>query len=98
MSSPNDRVKSEFGGLGGAPSRVGLSVIVDALSMSGVGIAIALAAGPIVASMLFQTSPRDLPSLVLAGTVLLIATIAAAAWPAWRAARANPLAALRADG
>jgi ABC-type antimicrobial peptide transport system permease subunit len=88
--------------LGGTPSRVGLLVIVDALAMSGVGIAIgavgALAAGPIVAAMLFQTSPRDLPSLIAAGVVLLLATIVASAWPAWRAARVNPLIALRADG
>jgi ABC-type antimicrobial peptide transport system permease subunit len=87
--------------LGATRSAVAAQVIRDAVRMSGVGVAIgivgALIAGPVIASMLFQTSPRDLSSLTTAAVVLLAATVVAAAWPAWRAARVNPVIALRAE-
>ena len=88
--------------LGGTSQRVARLIVGDALRMVSVGIAVgvlgALAAGPIVASMLFQTSPREPASIVVAGLVLIAATIAAAALPAWRAGRVNPVVALRAEG
>jgi ABC-type antimicrobial peptide transport system permease subunit len=88
--------------LGGTRQRVARLIVGDALRMVAVGVAIgvlcALAAGPVVASMLFQTSPREPASIALAGLVLIAATIVAAAWPAWRAGRVNPVVALRAEG
>lgn len=87
----------------GGPRRgvVGL-VIADSLRVVGAGLAIgvagALALGPLVASMLFQTSPREPASLIAAGSVLLLTALVASAWPAWRASRTDPLVALRADG
>ena len=88
--------------LGGTRGMVARLVIRDALRMSSIGVALgivgALAAGPLVASMLFQISPHDVTSLIAAAVVLLTATLLAAAWPAWRAARVNPVIALRADG
>jgi predicted permease len=88
--------------LGGHRSSVARLVIADALRMSGIGVAIgavaALLAGPLVAALLFETSPRDITTLAGSVAVLLAATVIAAAWPAWRAARVNPVIALRADG
>ena len=88
--------------LGG--TRVGVATLVmkDALRMAVIGVLAggfgALAAGPFVASMLFQTSPREPASLVLSAVVLLGATILASAAPALRAGRVDPVEALRADG
>jgi len=88
--------------LGGTGTRVARLVIGDALRMVSIGIVVgllgALAAGPLVASMLFQTSPREPAGIAVAGTVLLAATLVAAAWPAWRAGRVQPVVALRAEG
>jgi predicted permease len=88
--------------LGGSRGAVAGLVVRDAMRMSSIGIAIgagaALAGGPLLAAMLFRTSPRDVPSLGAAAVVLLGTTVLAAAWPAWRAARVNPVIALRADG
>jgi predicted permease len=88
--------------LGGTGRRVARLVVGDALRMVsiglGIGVVAALAAGPVIASMLFQTSPREPASIAVAGVVLIAATLVAAAWPAWRAGRVNPVVALRADG
>jgi putative ABC transport system permease protein len=88
--------------LGGTRQRVATLVVGDALRMVTVGVGIgvvgALAAGPLLASMLFQTSPREPASIAVAAVVLLSATVAAASWPAWRAGRVNPVIALRSEG
>ena len=87
--------------LGGTGTRIGRLVIADAVRMVSVGVAIgiagALAAGPVVASLLFQTSPREPASIAVSALVLLAAALVAAAWPAWRAARVPPMVALRAE-
>jgi ABC-type antimicrobial peptide transport system permease subunit len=59
------------------------------------GLAASLAAGKLVASLLFGVRPRD--PLQLAGAVLILATATAVAayLPARRAARLDPMAALR---
>jgi predicted permease len=88
--------------LGGTGQRVVGLIVGDAVRMASYGIAIgvaaALVAGPLVASMLFQTSPREPASIAVAGGVLLVTTLAAAIWPAWRAGRVNPVVALRSEG
>lgn len=88
--------------LGGSRSSIAGLVIRDAVRMSSAGvvagIAGALIAGPLIAALLFQTSPRDLVSVLSAALILLGATVLAAAWPAWRATRVDPVITLRADG
>jgi putative ABC transport system permease protein len=88
--------------LGETRAGVGRLVVGDAVRMVSVGLAIgtlaALAAGPFVASLLFQTSPREPASIVAAVAVLLAATVLASGWPALRAGHVNPVEALRADG
>jgi putative ABC transport system permease protein len=61
------------------------------------GTAGALAAGRLLASLLFQVTAGDPPSLILAALVLLLAAALASLLPAIRAARADPNAALRAE-
>jgi ABC-type antimicrobial peptide transport system permease subunit len=87
--------------LGATRSAVIALVVRDSARLVGVGIVIggvlALAAGPLIASQLFQTSPRDPSSLVLAALVLGGVTIVASFWPAWRAGGVNPVKTLGAD-
>ena len=87
--------------LGGSATRIARLVIGDALRMVtwgvGAGLALAIVLAPLVQSMLFATSAREATVLGAAGAMLLGVTIAAAAVPAWRAARVSPLVALRSD-
>lgn len=82
------------------PSVVRL-VLGDGIRTSSVGIAtgllLALVAGRWAADLLFETSPRE-PAILLAvaGGLLVIATLASLV-PARRAARVNPMDALRVD-
>jgi putative ABC transport system permease protein len=48
-----------------------------------------------LSTLLFGVSPRDPATFAAAAGVLTIVALAAAAVPAWRAARVDPAAALR---
>jgi predicted permease len=69
------------------------------LAASGIviGSAIALASGRLVAGLLYGVSPTDLLSLAIVASVVLVASAAAGAIPAIRAARVDPLQALRVE-
>jgi ABC-type antimicrobial peptide transport system permease subunit len=88
--------------LGGTGSRVAGLVVRDAVRMAAaggaVGVLTAIAAAPLVQSMLFQTSAREPATIAAAGIVLLAVTVGAAAVPAWRAGRTSPMTVLRGDG
>ena len=62
-----------------------------------VGVALALAAGKLVASLLYGIKPNDPVAIVVVATVLLAIAIVASLVPALRATRADPVTALRAD-
>jgi putative ABC transport system permease protein len=62
-----------------------------------IGVGLALAAGKLVASLLYGISPRDPVILVSAAIGLALIGIAACLIPAVKAARVNPVSALRAD-
>ena len=75
------------------------SVLADTASTTVVGAACGLAGGlyasRFVESMLFEVATRDAWSLALPLATLLLAALAAAVVPAWRAARVDPVIALR---
>ncbi|MEO7362796.1 MAG: FtsX-like permease family protein, partial [Gemmatimonadaceae bacterium] len=62
-----------------------------------IGLLLALALGSIVASMLYETSPRDPFVLIAASLTLLCVAVIACSIPAWRASRVDPLDAMRAE-
>jgi putative ABC transport system permease protein len=62
-----------------------------------VGLAGALALARLIQSILFATSPRDLPSLLAVSALFLAVALVACLVPALRAARVAPMTALRQD-
>lgn len=86
-------------GAGGADIRrmvVGRAVHVAVVGAL-VGFAISIAAGPTITPLLFQTSSRDPSAFLAAAAVLFTVAVLAAIVPMRRAARVDPIIALRAD-
>jgi predicted permease len=75
--------------LGGALRQVGLGVAA--------GIMLALAGGRLIAALLYGVRPSNPVILVAVAVVLLCVAAVAAFVPAWRAARVDPVIALRAE-
>ena len=69
--------------------------LVPVLCGIAAGLAAALALTRLIASLLFGVAPRDPVSLVLATAAMLAVALGAAAIPARRASRVEPLTALR---
>ena len=61
------------------------------------GIAGALAVGKLLSTFLRDTNPRDLITLALVSVLLVVVAMVASIWPARKAARVDPVVALRAD-
>jgi len=61
------------------------------------GVVLALGAGRLVASLLYGVQPDDVRALLGAAGVLLAISVIAALAPAWRAARVDPVEALRTE-
>ncbi|HEX8941799.1 MAG TPA: ABC transporter permease, partial [Gemmatimonadaceae bacterium] len=61
------------------------------------GVGLALVAGRLVASLLYGVKPSDPATAIVIALALLLVAIFAALVPAWRAARVDPVMALRAD-
>lgn len=64
---------------------------------AGIGVAATLALGRLMSSLLFGLDPFDPLTLAAAGVALMVVSGVAAWWPARRAARLDPLAALRCE-
>ena len=62
-----------------------------------VGLVLALAGARFVESLLFGVHARDPLTMIAVAVTLLLVAIAASLFPAWRAARVDPVAALRSD-
>ena len=72
----------------------GLRVILIGVA---VGAAAAIASGRVIASLLFDTSPYDPTALLATAATLVGVALLASLIPAWRAARVDPVQALRAE-
>ena len=62
-----------------------------------IGVTLALAAGRLIASLLYGVSPSNPLVLILVTVLLTMVAVVASALPAWRASRTDPLEALRAE-
>ncbi len=69
--------------------------VAPVLAGTMIGVALAWAAGRLVTSLLFQVSPHDPEIAAIAGAVLLAVGVAACVVPARRAAKTEPVQALR---
>jgi ABC-type antimicrobial peptide transport system permease subunit len=76
-------------------------VLREALALALIGIAIgipcALAAARFIASMLFDLTPSDLPTIASAALLLVFVALIAGYLPARRASGIHPIDALRAE-
>ena len=102
MSYNVARRRNEIGiriALGAARARVLRMVLgeVGRMVIAGVvlGIGAALAVTRLVSSLLFGVTPSDPVTLLLSALLLVVVALAAGALPAWRAARLDPMEALR---
>jgi putative ABC transport system permease protein len=87
--------------LGGAPDRIGRMVIANGLKVVLAGVALGLVAAALVtrlmASVLFDVAPTDLPTFVGVPAVMILVAMMACLLPARRAAKVEPAVILR-DG
>ncbi|HTT62737.1 MAG TPA: FtsX-like permease family protein, partial [Bryobacteraceae bacterium] len=85
--------------LGAGRSEVIRMILREALVLTGAGLlagtALTLAAGRAIAAMLFHLRPYDARTIALAAGSLALVALAASLAPAWRAAKLDPMAALR---
>jgi ABC-type antimicrobial peptide transport system permease subunit len=85
--------------LGASPGRIIREILRDAMSMTLVGLMIGIAvvgaAAKAAASMLFGVSPHDAITMLGAMLFVVIGASLAGLFPALRAARVDPLVALR---
>jgi ABC-type antimicrobial peptide transport system permease subunit len=72
----------------------GLRIVAVGVAL---GIVLALVGGRLVASLLYGISPSDPIAMVVAASALMVIAAIASLAPAWRAAKADPVSALRAD-
>ncbi len=61
------------------------------------GLALSVVAMRLVTGFLYGLSPGDPAAMVMAGSLLLLVSMAASFFPAWKAATVNPVEALRAE-
>jgi ABC-type antimicrobial peptide transport system permease subunit len=87
--------------LGAEAKRVTHEIVTQSLKVAGIGVAVglvaAVAATRVLASLLFEVQPTDPRALGAAVATLLLVSLTASYGPARRAARVDPMAALRAE-
>jgi ABC-type antimicrobial peptide transport system permease subunit len=87
--------------LGARPDLVQRMVLSEAAWITAIGVAVglgcALALGRLIASMLYGLKAWDPTTLLVSGTLLIVVALGASWIPARRAARVDPMQALRHD-
>lgn len=87
--------------LGARSSSIARVVLGRGIGIVAAGIAVGLLAtlamGKLIASILYDVSPRDPVVLGIVALVLLVAAVTACLVPAWRAMRVDPMETLRAE-
>jgi len=62
-----------------------------------IGLALFVAASGLLRSILFEVQPTDPATMAAVAVTLASVAVFAGWWPAWRASRINPVAALRSE-
>jgi ABC-type antimicrobial peptide transport system permease subunit len=87
--------------LGAERSRITWEVVGEGLKLTLAGLALgipgALAASGLLRGMVYGVTPTDPLTYGVVAVAVLVAALSASAIPAWRASRADPLTALRAE-
>jgi len=102
MSYAVSRRTSEIGvrmALGAQPANVLWAILKEALALValglGIGVPAAILASHSIAALLYGIQPNDPVTLLSTVGILTSVAVSAGVWPAWRASRVNPVAALR---
>jgi putative ABC transport system permease protein len=87
--------------LGARPARVGGMVLGQSVALVAAGLVVGLAlirlADAALARVLYEVTPSDATSTLVASALLVVAAVCACIPPAWRAMRVDPVEGLRAE-
>jgi putative ABC transport system permease protein len=85
--------------LGAMPSTIGKMIVSRGAGLAGIGVAIGLIVSgimaPLISSLLYGVRPLDPEVFIAVPVILMVVVLLASYIPAWRAARVNPIVALR---
>src|SRR6476619_1071386 len=85
--------------LGAMPSTIGRMIVSHGAGLAGIGVGIGLIVSgimaPLISSLLYGVRPLDPEVFIAVPVILMVVVLLASYIPAWRAARVNPIVALR---
>jgi len=85
--------------LGAMPSTIGRMIVSHGAGLAGIGVGIGLILSgimaPLISSVLYGVRPLDPEVFIAVPVILMVVVLLASYIPAWRAARVNPIVALR---
>jgi len=85
--------------LGAMPSTIGKMIVSRGAGLAGIGVGIGLILSgimaPLISSLLYGVRPLDPEVFIAVPVILMVVVLLASYIPAWRAARVNPILALR---
>jgi putative ABC transport system permease protein len=85
--------------LGAMPSTIGKMIVSRGAGLAGIGVGVGLVLSgimaPLISSLLYGVRPLDPEVFIAVPVILMVVVLLASYIPAWRAARVNPIVALR---